>query len=123
MEIYNKLIKPISEVKYLAAENYERYRIIVRYFFEEYENIKYWLYKEDVYQMMQTTGRFADYTIEKCQSDLESLVEWGNLTALQDTTKVATIEQYRNKRYRYQLTEYTVEIERMILKLENLYVT
>ena len=120
MEIHNKLIKPITEVKYLTAENFERYRIIIRYFFEEYENIKYWLYKEDIYQMMQETGRFVDYTIEKCQADLQSLTDWGNLTALQDTTKVATIEQYRNKRYRYQLTEYTVEIERMILKLENL---
>ena len=75
MEIYNKLVKPITEIKYLASENYERYHIIIRYFFEEYENIKYWLYKEDIYQMMQRTGRFVDYTLERCQSDLESLVE------------------------------------------------
>lgn len=120
MRIYNKLIRPISEVKYLNAENYERYRVIVRFFFKEYENIKYWLFKEDVFAMMQKTGHFPEYTMEKCQADLASLVEWGNLMALQDTTKVSTIEQYRNKRYRYQMAEYTVEIERMILRLENL---
>ena len=122
MEIYGKLVKPIHEVRYLVAENVERYRVIVRYFFEEYESIKYWLYKEDVFDMMQATGRFPNYTIERCQGDLDVLREWGNLTAMQDTAKVRTIEQYRNKRYRYQLSEYTVEIERMILKLENLEV-
>ena len=122
MQLYDKLLRPISEVKYLSAENYGRYRVIMRYFFEEYESINYWHYKEDVFAMMEATGHFSEYTIEKCQSDLESLTEWGNLIGIQDTTKVTTIEQYRNKRFRYQMTEYAVEIERMIIKLENLEV-
>ena len=120
MEVYEKLVKPVHEVRYLAAENVERYRVIVRYFFEEYESIKYWLYMEDVFTMMVTTGRFPDYTRVLCQSDLEALCQWGNLTAMQDTSKAKTLEEYRNKRYRYQLSEYTVEIERMTLRLENL---
>jgi len=122
MEVYSKLVKPVSEVKYLQAENADRYRVIIRHFFNEYENIQYWLFRDDVYQMMNDTKYFQDYTIEKCQADLDALVEWGNLTAIQDTSKVHSIEEFKNKKFRYQLNEYTVEIERMILKIENLEV-
>ena len=120
MEVYNKLVKPVSEVKYLQAENADRYRVIIRHFFNEYENIQYWLFKDNVFQMMKDTKYFQDYTIEKCQTDLDALVEWGNLTAIQDTSKVHSIEEFKNKKFRYQLNEYTVEIERMILRIENL---
>lgn len=64
MEIYEKLVKPIKEVNYLRAENANRYRIIIRYFFREYERIHYWLYKEDIYEMIIKTGMFDDYTLE-----------------------------------------------------------
>ncbi len=93
---------------------------MIRYFYEEYEKIHYLIYKEDVYRMMQEYGQFVDYTIEDCQSDLDALTEWKNLIATQDTSKVLTLEEYKNRKYRYQLSEYTVEIERMTLKLENL---
>lgn len=120
MKIYDKLLKPISEVNYLRAENVARYRVIIRYFFKEHENINYWLHKEDVYDTLKSFEIFSDYTIDKCQSDLAMLVEWGNLTAMQDSSKVTTVEDFKNKKFRYQLSEYTVEIERMTLKLENL---
>jgi len=39
MEINEKLVKPIEEVKYLNGENADRYRSIIRYFFG---NMKVW---------------------------------------------------------------------------------
>lgn len=114
------MIKPILEVNYLRAENVARYRMIIRYFFLEYEKIHYWLHKEDIHNMMIQFEEYHDYTIEQCQQDLQSLVEWGNLTAIQDSQKVKTIEDFKNRKYRYQLSEYTVEIERMTMKLEKL---
>jgi len=48
------------------------------------------------------------------------LTEWKNLNTIQDTKKVASIEEFKNKKYRYQLTDYSVEIERMVMRLENL---
>ncbi len=45
MEIKEKLLKQISETKYLSVENTERYRPIMRLFFEKYEILEYWLYK------------------------------------------------------------------------------
>lgn len=120
MEIYDKLIKPITEVNYLRAENVARYRLIIRYFFLEYEKIHYWLHREDIHQMMTSFQEYNNYTMEQCQQDLQSLTDWGNLTAIQDNQKVKTIEDFKNKKYRYQLSEYTVEIERMTIKLEKL---
>lgn len=120
MIINDKLTKPITEVNYLRAENVERYRIIIRYFYQEHEKIHYWLHKEDVYAKLCETGLFPNYTLEQCQSDLNQLSEWKNLTAIQDTAKVNSLEEFKNRKYRYQLGDYTVEIERMTLRLENL---
>ncbi len=118
--IHEKLTRPITEVNYLRAENVQRYRVIIRYFYEEHEKINYWLHKEDVYAKLIETGLFPDYTPESCQSDLDQLSAWKNLTAMQDTTKVNSLEEFKNRKYRYQLGDYTVEIERMTLRLENL---
>lgn len=120
MELYEKLLKPIHEVKYLQAENVERYRVIIRYFFHEHENIHYWMFKEDVFEMMKALPKFSEYTMENCQNDLQTLSEWGNLTAMQDSSNIRTLEDYKNKKFRYQLSEYTVVIERMTIELENL---
>lgn len=122
MELYDKLLKPITETRYLNVENTERYRVIVRFFFTQYENLQYWLYKENVYEMMIEHDIFQDYTIEKCQNDLQQLASWGNLTYVQDTSKVSTLEEFHNRQFRYRISPYTVEIERMTLKLENLEV-
>ena len=47
----------------------------------------------------------------------------GNLVTIQDTRKVATIEEFKNKKFRYQLSEATVvEIERMVIRVENLFI-
>lgn len=120
MKLNEKLIKPIREVNYLRAENAERYRVIMRCFYHEHEKIRYWLYKEDVFQMMKQFSLFQDYTIEQCQSDLQALYEWGNLSAHQDTSKVHTVQEFKNRKYRYQLSEYSVAIERLTIELEQL---
>lgn len=122
MNISDQLMKQIDETKYLSTENTWRYRPIIRYFYEEYNRIKYWLYKEEVFEVVKKNKMFKDYTIEQCRQDLDALVQWKNLNAIQDTSKAGTIEEFKNKQFRYQLTEYSIEIERMIVKLENLLV-
>lgn len=122
MDIHDKLLKPVIETKYLTAENAWRYRSILRFFYLQYEKIKYWLYKEEVYEELKKHKLFQDYTLEQCKQDLDMLVEWGNLIPVQDTSKAATVEEFRNKQFRYQLSEYSVEIERLTIKLENIFV-
>lgn len=120
MIINQKLLKPIDETKYLTAENAWRYRTILRFFYLQYEKMKYWLYKEEVFEELKMHKEFTNYTLDNLKQDLDVLVSWKNLTPIQDTSKVSTVEEFKNKQFRYRLSEYSVEIERMTLKLENL---
>lgn len=122
MEIGNKLLKQIEETKYLSAENAWRYRTILRLFYFQYEKMKYWLYKEDVFEELKEHVEFSQYTMELLKQDLDTLVQWKNLIPVQDTSRVATVEEFKNKQFRYQLSEYSVEIERLTIKLENLLI-
>lgn len=122
MQFNAKLTRPIQEAKYLATENSWRYRPIMRLFYQEYQRLRYWLYKEEIFAELRPHSEFAGYTLEQCQMDLEALVEWGNLAPVQDTSKASTVAEFKNKQFRYQLTEYSVEIERMTIALENLLV-
>ena len=105
MQVSDKLIRPLTEAKYLNADNVSRYRCIMRIFFEHYEKLKYWLYQEEVYEEMIQDPFFVDYRMEQCQQDLMMLTEWKNLNTIQDTKKVASIEEFKNKKYRYQLKD------------------
>ena len=122
MKIQEKMRKPVLEAKYLNVENTDRYRPIIRLFYLKYEKLKYWLYQEEVFEELKEDPYFADYTMEQCQQDLTALTSWGNLVTIQDTRKAATIEEFKNKKFRYQLSETAVEIERMIVRIENLFI-
>lgn len=122
MQITDKLLKPITETKYLTTENAERYRTILRIFYLHYEKLKYWLYQEDIYQEMISHDYFKEYRMEQCQQDLTALTEWKNLVTIQDTRKVSSIEEFKNRKFRYQMSEYSVEIERLVIRLENLFI-
>ena len=122
MKINETLRKPMLEAKYLNVENTDRYRPIIRLFYLKSEKLKYWIYQEEVYEELKEDSYFRDYTPEQCQQDLNALVSWGNLITMQDTRKVSTIEEFKNKKFRYQLSEATVEIERMVIRVENLFI-
>lgn len=122
MKISDKLVKQITEAKYLSVENTNRYRPIMRIFFENHEKLNYWLFKEDVFNELKNETGFEDYTIELCESDLNQLYNWGSLSYFQDTDNVATIEEFKNRRYRYQMTDYAEEIEKFVISLETLSV-
>ena len=122
MHVSEKLTRPVTEAKYLNADNADRYRSVMRIFFENYEKLQYWMDMDDVHAAMTADPYFSDYRVEQCQQDLTMLVEWKNLTTIQDMRNIHTIEEFQNKKFRYQLTPYSVEIERLMLRLENLEV-
>ena len=122
IQITDKLLKPVIESKYLTVENADRYRSIIRFFYLKYEKLQYWIYQEEVYEELKSHNYFSDYTMEQCQKDLAALVNWKNLIPIQDTKKALTLEEFKNKKYKYQLSEYSVEIERMVIRLENLFI-
>lgn len=115
-----KLLKPISEVTYLTTDNAWRYRSILRYFYLQHERLRHYLFPEEVYQHLKQNPYFQDYTEEQLQNDLYQLVQWKNLLPRQETGKVHTIEDFKRKKFRYQATPYTIEIERMVNGLEQI---
>lgn len=83
--------------------------------------VHFQLYKEDVLELLREYPEFSDYSMEQLKTDVEALVGWKNLTPIQDSKRVYTIAEYKNKQYRYTMSEYALEIERMTVKLENLF--
>ena len=112
---------PIQETSYLSVPNAPTYRKIMRCFYREYEKMNYQLYKEDIYQLVKQDKEFENYTMEQMVLDLDALVKWKNLTPIQDPGRVYTIADYKNKQYRYSMSEYAVEIERLTVRLENIF--
>ena len=116
-----RYLPPITETSYLSAQNALQYRKIMRIFYLQYEKMQFQLYKEDVLELLHREPEYTDYTMDQLKLDLEALVNWKNLTPLQDPKRVYTIADYKNRQYRYTMSEYAVEIERLTVKLENLF--
>lgn len=112
----------IDEASYLSVPNAPVYRSIMRCFYREYEKMNFQLYKEDIFQLLKKDKEFENYTMEQLMLDLAALVKWKNLTPIQDPGRVYTIADYKNKQYRYTMSEYAVEIERLTVRLENVFV-
>jgi len=115
-----KLLKPIAEVTYLTTDNAWRYRSILRYFYLQHERLHHYLFPEEIYQHLKQTPFFQEYTEEQLQGDLNQLVQWKNIIPRQETGNVTSIADFKKKKFRYQATPYTIEIERMVQGLENL---
>ena len=113
-------LRTIPEATYLTTDNAWRYRAILHYFYVEHEKMRQYLFPEDIYSYLQENPYFREYTEEQLHSDLKQLVEWKNLIPRQETGRVMTIDDFKRKKFRYQCTPYTIEIERMVKKLQEL---
>ena len=120
MKLTPTLTKAITETKYLSVDNHARYRLIMRLFYINHERINYWLNANDVYD--EVKEYISDYSIDECRQDLENLVEWGNLINDLDTDNIFKLQEFKNKKFRYQMSDYSVEIERLTVMLENMNV-
>ncbi|QEK00222.1 TIGR02677 family protein [Treponema phagedenis] len=111
--------KKISEAAYLAAaQNTERYRIILRYFFVQHERMKDYSYPNEILAHVRGISGMEAYTEDELTQDLNQLVAWKNIVPGQEIKNPRTIAEFNKKVYRYQITPYTVEIERMLEHLE-----
>lgn len=111
----------INETSYLSVPNAPVYRKIMRCFYREYEKMNFQLYKEDVFALLKQDEAFENYSMEQLVLDLDALVKWKNLTPIQDPGRVYTIADYKNKQYQYTMSEYAVEIERLTVRLETVF--
>lgn len=114
----DQTMRQVVEASYLTAPSAANYRTILRYFYIQHERMHDYITPEEVLQYLRTIPQFLDYEEEVLHQQLAKLVEWNNLSARQDMTNAKTIEEYKKKRFRYQPTPYTIEIERMLVELE-----
>lgn len=110
--------KRVIEATYLSTEKSDKYRAILRFFYIQHERLREFLFPEEVFTYMKKIQNFSNYEIEELHSDLSSLVKWGNLRAQQESGKVKTVDEFKKRRFRYQITPYTVEFERMLIQFE-----
>lgn len=120
MMTLDSTMKKIIEASYLTADSAAHYRTILRYFYHQHERMRDFIAPEELLEYMCSIPSFSDYHEEQLHQQLAQLVKWNNLIARQDMTNAKTIEEYKKKRFRYQCTPYTVEIERMLVQLEKL---
>lgn len=80
--------------------------------------MKYWLYAEEIYDEIMSIDEFHSYTLDNLKGDLEALKTWGNFDVIQDTKRTMSIEEFKNRKFRYQISYVTIELERTLIKLE-----
>lgn len=111
----------ISEAAYLTAQNANLYRVIMRILYNEKELFNSQLSTDEIYSKLSEYPDLGEIKIELVKAAMSQLTSWGNVTPMQDPKRVNTIEEYKNKIYKYSLTERSVKIERMTIELENLF--
>lgn len=83
--------------------------------------MRYQLDKQTIMGELRRDRLFFDYSEQQLSADLEQLIRWKNLTAIQDPRKVRTVADFQNKQYQYMMSQAALEIERMTMTPENLY--
>ncbi|TGU53239.1 DUF2397 family protein, partial [Mesorhizobium sp. M00.F.Ca.ET.186.01.1.1] len=92
------MLRGVPEFRYLNADNVARYRAVMRYFYQEYQRLRYWLRVEEVFEGVKLWGILEGYTVEQCQADLEQLKDWRNLASRHDGGRAQTVEEYMRKK-------------------------
>lgn len=121
MALEARYLESVPQTKYLSAENYVSYRAIMRVFYQEHQKMHYQLDKQTIMGELRQDRLFSAYTDQQLSQDLEQLIKWKNLTAIQDPRKVRNVADFQNKQYQYMMSQAALEIERMTITLENLY--
>ncbi|GEC93305.1 TIGR02677 family protein [Brevibacillus brevis] len=109
--------KKVVEMNYLSTDYTHRYRPILRFFYEQHGYRPY-LRAEDILQHLKQYTGFETYTIHDVKKDLEVLEGWKNITSRQEANDYYSIEEFKAKRFKYQATHYTIQIERFVETLE-----
>lgn len=85
---------------HLTAPNADLYRCLMGTFVQAKHRFTVHLRPEDVHEALE-----ADVELPSVADALERLVDWGNLRADPDTSRVTTVEDFHRARFLYQLTK------------------
>jgi uncharacterized protein (TIGR02677 family) len=97
---------------HLTAPNAELYRALMSTFMAAKRRFVVHLRPEDVYENLAPALPGGE--LEAVGDGLAQLVDWGNLRADPDTSRVTTVEDFRRARFLYQLTPRGEAVERAL---------
>src|SRR5690554_4693081 len=116
-------MKPFTKAKYLSEPNFRRYTTIVNYLYLQHE-----LYyappalPTEIFEYIKANDRlgiFEDYHEKHLDEDLKQLEEWGNVLSHSDSSRVNRIEDFNKRKLRYQCTQETIDIERLLEEMNS----
>lgn len=95
----------------VLSERVGWYRTIMRFFLAQHRQLyRYQLTAQEIWEAVRHSFDPA-YTLEKCQSDLKMLEEWGNLITTHDASRHTTIASFRSPALLYQATPLAIAVE------------
>jgi uncharacterized protein (TIGR02677 family) len=99
---------------HLATPNVALYRRVMTEFLSAKRRFVVHLRIEDLHEALGRTESDGHISIEMVADALGQLVEWGNLRADPDTSRVTTVEDFHRARFLYQLTHSGEAAERAL---------
>jgi uncharacterized protein (TIGR02677 family) len=95
----------------VTSERVGWYRSIMRVFARRHRELyRYQLTAHEVWEEVRRQFD-PDYTLEKCQADLRSLEDWGNLLTTHDSSRHTSIASFRSPALLYQATPLAIALE------------
>ncbi|NWJ96479.1 MAG: TIGR02677 family protein [Chloroflexi bacterium] len=95
----------------VTTERVGWYRTIMRFFLSRHrEFYKYQLTAHEIWEAVRQQFDPA-YTLDKCQNDLRSLEDWGNLITTYDASRHTSIQSFRSPALLYQATPLAISVE------------
>lgn len=74
----NNYYEAINEVSYLCVPNARIYRSIMHICYIANRQMRFQLYKEDIYEELKKDEYFNNYSMDDLKLDLDQLVLWHN---------------------------------------------
>lgn len=113
--------EPVKTLKYATTEKAPLYRAIMRFLFEQHENLRHYSQIKEIFDFLIGNNIVEnDYTEEQLYLDMKQLEEWEAILSRQDREKVFTIEEFKRKRLRFQITPFGIEIENTLKRADEL---
>jgi uncharacterized protein (TIGR02677 family) len=95
----------------VTSERVGWYRTIMRVFAQRHRELyRYQLTAQEVWEEVRRQFD-PEYTLEKCQTDLRSLEDWGNIITTHDASRHTSIASFRSPALLYQATPLAIAIE------------
>lgn len=93
------------------SDRVDYYRTIMRVFFSQHrEFYKYQLTASEVWEAVRERHD-PTYTLDKCQTDLRALQDWGNLIITHDSSRHTSIQSFLSPALLYQATPLAIALE------------